>query len=122
MTGTVGGSRTKFITFEEIENIKNTGLGVFPIYQVGVYAPRYICSHISDLGLAKYSFVADMSSECSCNLGYLIPENWAFDQFYELKGNEQFNSTPSFDLNKVGYSGRDKGISNFDEVPYLSPD
>ena len=63
-----------------------------------------------------------MSSGYSCNLGYPIPENWAFDQFYELKGNEQFNSTPSFDLDKVGYSGRDTGISNFDEVPYLTPD
>lgn len=197
LTGTVAGSRRKFITFEEIENIKNAGLRVFPIYQdggyqlsyfqdlkqgtvdahtaisaakrigvpegtviyfavdfdcysyqmtsfivpyfkklnlvfksstnsknykIGIYAPRYICSYISDLGLAKYSFVADMSSGYSCNLGYPIPENWAFDQFYELKGNEQFNSTPSFDLDKVGYSGRDTGISNFDEVPYLTPD
>ena len=42
--------------------------------------------------------------------------------FFELKGNEQFNSTPSFELDKVGYSERDKGISNFDEVQYLTPD
>lgn len=197
LTGTVGGSRRKFITFEEIENIENAGLRVFPIYQdggyelvyfqdlrqgtvdahtaisaakrigvpantviyfavdfdcysyqmisfivpyfrklnlvfnsstnnknykIGIYAPRYICSYISDLGLAKYSFVADMSSGYSCNLGYSIPKNWAFDQFYELKGNEQFKSSPSFDLDKVGYSGRDKGISTFDEATYLTPD
>lgn len=197
LTGTVGGSRRKFVTFEEIENIKNAGLRVFPIYQdggyelvyfqdlrqgtvdahtaisaakrigvpegsviyfavdfdcyayqmtsfivpyfkklklvfnsstnsknykVGIYAPRYICSYISDLGLAKYSFVADMSSGYSCNLGYPIPENWAFDQFYELKNSEQFSSSPSFDLDKVGYSGRDTGISSFDKVTYLTPD
>lgn len=197
LTGTVGGSRRKFITFEEIENIENAGLRVFPIYQdggyelvyfqdlrqgtvdahtaisaaerigvpantviyfavdfdcysyqmtsfvipyfrklnlvfnsskntknykIGIYAPRYICSYISYLGLAEYSFVADMSSGYSCNLGYPIPKNWAFDQFYELKGSEQFNSSPSFDLDKVGYSGRDRGISTFDEATYLTPD
>lgn len=197
LTGTVGGSTRKFITFEEIENIENAGLRVFPIYQdggyeleyfqdlrqgtvdahmaisaakrigvpngtviyfavdfdcysyqmtsfvipyfrklnlvfnsstnsknykIGIYAPRYICSYISNLGLAEYSFVADMSSGYSCNLGYPIPTNWAFDQFYELRGNERFSSSPSFDLDKDGYSGRDAGISSFDEATYLTPD
>ena len=37
LTGTVGSSTRKFITFEEIENIKNAGLRVFPIYQDGGY-------------------------------------------------------------------------------------
>ncbi len=199
LTGTVGGSTRKFITFEEIKNIKNAGLRVFPIYQdggyklqyfqdlrqgivdahtaivaakrigipsgttiyfavdfdcygfqmisfivpyfrklkmifnsltntknykIGIYAPRYICTYISDLGLAEYSFVADMSSGFSCNLGYPIPKNWAFDQFFELNSSNggKFNSSPDFDLDKVGYSGRDSGISNFDDVKYLSPD
>ncbi|WP_279159899.1 glycoside hydrolase domain-containing protein [Thomasclavelia cocleata] len=199
LTGTVGSSTRKFITFEEIENIKNAGLRVFPIYQdggyrleyfqdlrqgtvdahtaiasakrigipsgttiyfavdfdcysyqmssfivpyfrklnlvfnsstnskkykVGIYGPRYVCSYISDLGLAKYSFVADMSSGFSCNLGYPIPKNWAFDQFFELNDNNggKFQSSPSFDLDKDGYSGRDTGISTFDDVPYLTPD
>ncbi len=199
LTGTVGGSTRKFITFEEIENIKNAGLKVFPIYQdggyqlsyfqdlrqgtvdaytaisaakrvgvpkgsviyfsvdfdcydyqmrqfvvpyfskvnsvfrsskntnkykVGIYAPRYICTYISNLGYADYSFVADMSSGFSCNLGYPIPENWAYDQFFELNASNggQFQSSPDFDLDKVAYSGRDTGISNFDDVPYLTPD
>ena len=199
LTGTVGGSTRKFITYEEIKNIKNAGLRVFPIYQdggyklqyfqdlrqgivdahtaiaaakrigipsgttiyfavdfdcygfqmisfivpyfrklkmifnsltntknykIGIYAPRYICTYISDLGLAEYSFVADMSSGFSCNLGYPIPKNWAFDQFFELNSSNggKFNSSPDFDLDKVGYSGRDSGISNFDDVKYLSPD
>lgn len=93
-------------------------------YKIGIYAPRYICTYISDLGLAEYSFVADMSSGFSCNLGYPIPKNWAFDQFFELNSSNggKFNSSPDFDLDKVGYSGRDSGISNFDDVKYLSPD
>lgn len=136
LTGTVGGSTRKFITFEEIKNIKNAGLRVFPIYQdggyklqyfqdlrqgivdahtaiaaakrigipsgttiyfavdfdcygfqmisfivpyfrklkmifnsltntknykIGIYAPRYICTYIGDLGVLKYSFVVNMS-------------------------------------------------------------
>lgn len=199
LTGTVGGSTRKFMTFEEIENIKNAGLRVFPIYQdggykleyfqdlrqgtvdahtaiaaakrigvpngttiyfavdfdcygfqmtsfivpyfrklkmifnsstntkkykIGIYAPRYICTYISELGLAEYSFVADMSSGFSCNLGYPIPKNWAFDQFFELNSNNggKFDSSPDFDLDKVAYSGRDSGILSFDDVPYLTPD
>lgn len=93
-------------------------------YKVGIYAPRYICSYISEKGLAEYSFVADMSSGYSCNLGYPIPENWAFDQFFEFneRTGGQFPSSPSFDLDKVGYSGSDKGITTFDKVDYMSPD
>lgn len=93
-------------------------------YKVGIYAPRYICTYISEKGLAEYSFVADMSSGYSCNLGYPIPENWAFDQFFEFNVNNggQFPSSPSFDLDKVGYSGSDKGITTFDKMPYMSPD
>ena len=93
-------------------------------YKVGIYAPRYICSYISKKGLAEYSFVADMSSGYSCNLGYRIPKNWAFDQFFEFneRTGGQFPSSPSFDLDKAGYSGRDKGITTFDKMPYMSPD
>lgn len=92
-------------------------------YKVGIYAPRYICSYISKKGLAEYSFVADMSSGYSCNLGYRIPKNWAFDQFFEFneRTGGQFPSSPSFDLDKVGYSGSDKGITTFDKMPYMSP-
>ena len=103
------------VVFRGPDNTKN--------YKVGIYAPRYVCTYISNLGLAEYSFVADMSSGFSCNLGYPIPKNWAFDQFFELNAKSgKFSSTPSFDLDKDGYSGRDTGISSFDTVPYLTPD
>lgn len=82
-------------------------------YKVGIYGPRYVCSLVSAAGLAVYSFVADMSSGFSCNLGYPIPDNWAFDQFYEMN----FASSPSFAIDKDGYSGRDQGFSKFDLVP-----
>ena len=57
-------------------------------------------------------------------LGYPIPKNWAFDQFFEMNKDNggKFNSTPSFDLDKDGYLGKDKGILSFDKVTYLTPD
>ena len=58
-------------------------------------------------------FVADMSTGFSCNLGYSMPKNWAFDQFCELNS---FSSSPSFPLDKDAYSGRDTGFKKFDAV------
>ena len=87
-------------------------------YKVGIYAPRYVCTKISEHGLAESSFVADMSTGFSCNLGFPIPLNWAFDQFYEMS----FNSSPSFPLDKDAYSGRDIGFSKFDEVEEKTPE
>lgn len=49
-------------------------------YTVGVYGPRNICSRVSAAGYAGTSFVSDMSTGFSGNLGYPMPENWAFDQ------------------------------------------
>lgn len=94
-----------YMVFYGTENDKN--------YKIGIYAPRYVCSRICDLGYASSSFVADMSTGFSCNLGYPIPDNWAFDQFHE----RTFSSSPSFPIDKDAYSGRDAGFNKFDEVP-----
>lgn len=50
-------------------------------YKVGVYGSRNICSRVSENGLAVSSFVLDMSTGYSGNLGYTMPSNWNFDQF-----------------------------------------
>lgn len=98
------------LTFKSGENNKN--------YQVGIYGPRLICSTVSEAGYAKYSFVSDMSTGFSGNLGYPIPKNWSFDQFNEFS----FESSPTFDLDKDAYSGRDRGIVKFDNVKNLTRD
>lgn len=85
-------------------------------YKVGIYAPRYVCTKVYDAGLVEHSFVADMSTGFSGNLGYAIPENWAFDQFYEYT----YPSSPSFDLDKVGFSGRDPGCRLCENQPDFS--
>lgn len=51
-----------------------------------------------------------MSTGFSGNLGYQIPENWAFDQFVEFT----YSSTPNFDLDNVGVSGLDAGCRKVD--------
>lgn len=83
-------------------------------FRIGIYASRYICTCISNYGYASSSFVADMSRGYSGNLGYKIPNNWAFDQFNEYKFS-YINGT--FDLDKVAYSGRYTGESSINALP-----
>lgn len=52
-------------------------------FQIGVYGPRAVCNRLLANGLAKYSFVADMSNGFTGNIGQLMPKNWAFEQFVE---------------------------------------
>ena len=49
-------------------------------FRIGVYGPRNICSRLSAAGLTATSFVADLSTGFSGNLGFPMPRNWAFDQ------------------------------------------
>lgn len=102
--------------FKEINNILKKIDYNIKKYKVCIYAPRYVCTKVSQEKLASTSFVADMSTGFSGNLGFPIPSNWAFDQFHEFN----FTSTPSFPLDKDAYSGRDKWCSKFD-IPLLIP-
>lgn len=52
-------------------------------FQVGAYGPRAVCNRLSTYGLIEKSFVADMSSGFTGNIGQIMPANWAYDQFYE---------------------------------------
>ena len=78
-------------------------------YNVGIYGPRNVCTRVSNAGYAKTSYVADMSTGFSGNIGVRIPSNWAFDQFYETSygsGGSQIN------IDKVMASGQDTGVSS----------
>ncbi|MBC2172645.1 glycoside hydrolase domain-containing protein [Listeria booriae] len=77
-------------------------------YQIGVYGARNVCSRLKSAGLVDNVFVADMSTGFSGNLGFPMPEDWAFDQYFEMSigtGNGKL------DIDKVTYSGVDKGVS-----------
>ncbi|WP_327113310.1 DUF1906 domain-containing protein [Streptomyces sp. NBC_01341] len=83
-------------------------------YKIGVYGPRNACSRISDAGYAGTSFVSNMSSGFSGNLGYAMPENWAFDQIV-TKSIGSGDGHIEIDNNIA--SGRDTGQGDFDAPP-----
>ncbi|MCK8617843.1 DUF1906 domain-containing protein [Fructobacillus sp. M158] len=76
-------------------------------YKIGVYGPRNTCLMVSDaVSAVKYSYVSNMSTGFSGNLGFSQPLNWAFDQFDEV-GSE--GNLPARD--KVGVSYEDEGVT-----------
>lgn len=84
-------------------------------YRVGIYGPRLVCTKITENNLAVSSFVADMSSGYSCNVGQKIPSNWNYDQFKEISN---FNN--DMDIDKVTYSGSIAPIANLAEETTLA--
>lgn len=76
-------------------------------YAIGIYAPRNTCSIIREEGLAESIFVADKNTSYSGNLGYVLPDGWAFDQF----GEETIEGDGfTFQIDKVMASGIYEGF------------
>lgn len=84
-------------------------------YSVGIYSARNTCGIVSAQGLASGSFVSDMSTGYSGNLGYPLPSNWAFDQIQEYPLG---TSDGSFSIDKNVVSGIDRGVDRI-EGPVL---
>lgn len=82
------------------------------VYRIGIYGPRNICSRVAAAGLSSASFVSDMSSGYSGNLGYPLPQDWAFDQIATITIGSG-DGRIEIDNNIV--SGRDSGQNAFDE-------
>lgn len=84
-------------------------------YSIGVYGPRAVCNLLYENKLAEYSFVSDMSSGFSSNIGEVMPVNWAYEQFFEDK---------SLNIDKCMTSKRSTGVvpdwtnkgGNFNEI------
>jgi len=76
-------------------------------YKIGIYGTRNVCTSVSESGYALFSFVSDMSTGFSGNLGFSIPENWSFDQFTTITIG---SGTGQIEIDKDGLSGRDNGI------------
>ncbi|WPC42320.1 glycoside hydrolase domain-containing protein [Clostridium sp. JS66] len=49
-------------------------------YKIGIYGARNVCSRVAAEGYSCSSFVCDMSSGFSGNLGYPLPKDWTIDQ------------------------------------------
>lgn len=82
------------------------------IYKTGVYGVRNVCTRVSDKEYAESSFVSNLSSGFSGNLGFPMPSNWAFDQFATVNVIEGSNS---IEIDKDGFSGRDTGVGYLDK-------
>lgn len=76
------------------------------MYKVGIYGTRNVCQKAVDSGAVTNCFVSDMSTGFSGNLGFAMPKEWAFDQFYE-------HSNLGFPIDNVAVSGRDFGVKKF---------
>lgn len=75
-------------------------------YTIGVYGARLVCTMLADEGLTTSSFVLDMSTGYSGNLGFALPSNWAFDQIsgFSLSAGDRI---VDYDNNVM--SGHDQG-------------
>ncbi|MFJ4905566.1 glycoside hydrolase domain-containing protein [Streptomyces sp. NPDC093249] len=62
------------------ENVRATMTRLGSPYKIGVYGPRNVCARVTGKNHADSCFVSDMSSGFSGNLGYPMPDKWAFDQ------------------------------------------
>lgn len=83
------------------------------IYKTGIYSARNTCTRVSNKGYACSSFVSDLSAKYSGNLGFTMPDNWAFDQFATVSIGE---GVAAISIDKDGFSGRDLGVGKIDAV------
>jgi len=80
-------------------------------YRVGVYGTRNVCNQLDRASLAVNSFVADMSTGFSGNLGFPLPQNWAFDQLTTFSLGDGSPGSGSIMVDNDLASGRDPGQS-----------
>lgn len=98
--------------YQTMQNSKNSK------YRIGIYGTRNVCSRVSELGYAVRSFVGDMSTGFSGNLGFTIPNNWAFDQFATVSVG---SGDGEIEIDKDGFSGLDTGIGYIESSPTVDP-
>ena len=82
-----------------------------PGYRVGIYGAREVCTKVAEAGLSISSFVADMSTGYSCNVGRKMPNNWCYDQFVEIS-----NYNNDFDIDKVTYNGAISACNSLEPI------
>lgn len=84
------------------------------LYRMGIYAPRGVCTRVAEIVLSGIkSFVSGMSTGFSGNLGYPLPDNWAFDQIATTTAH-------GLTFDKVAVSGRDLGAAEVNTVPIVN--
>jgi peptidoglycan hydrolase-like protein with peptidoglycan-binding domain len=82
-------------------------------YEIGIYGPRNVCSRVGASGATTASFVSDMSTGFSGNLGFPMPEDWAFDQISTISVG---SGDGAITIDNNISSGRDLGQNSFNLV------
>lgn len=83
-------------------------------YRIGIYAPRNICTLVAEKGYSCSSFVCDMSSGFSGNLGYPLPKDWAFDQISTVTVG---SGSGAIEIDNNICSNKYTGVSSMDGKP-----
>lgn len=78
-------------------------------YKIGIYGPRNVCSRVAKAGYSSSSFVCDMSTGFSGNLGYTLPTDWAFDQ---IATKTIGSGTGAIEIDNNIASGKNTGASS----------
>lgn len=94
--------------FKGINDYANS---VGKIFRIGIYASRNTCTLVKNAGYSISSFVADLSTGYSGNMGFPLPEDWAFDQIKEYGTGAYPGVSISIDKNVA--SGRYQGFGDF---------
>lgn len=84
------------------------------IYKVGIYSSRNTCDVMLSNKFAENSYVSNMSTGYSGNLGFLMPENWSFDQY--ATGSYKASDNSIIDLDKVIASRFDEGVDHVPDI------
>lgn len=100
---------TEFV-MPHFQNIHSTLSSSVSGYRVGIYGPRNVCQRVSNEGYAETSFVADLSSGFSGNLGYPLPDNWAYDQISTITIG---SGDGAIEIDNNIATGRDTGQDSF---------
>ncbi len=79
-------------------------------YSMGVYGTRNVCTRVSEEVGAVASYVSNMSTGWSGNLGFSQPTNWTFDQFAEPT-----NGIDGIFVDQVAVSHNDSGVVSLDK-------
>jgi peptidoglycan hydrolase-like protein with peptidoglycan-binding domain len=90
-------------------------------YVHGVYGARNVCSEVTRRTGARWSYVAGMSTGYSGNMGYPLPENWAFNQ---VQTTTLGSGTGQIEIDRNAHRpGSDPGVSsvNSPTVPGREP-
>ncbi|WEV27721.1 DUF1906 domain-containing protein [Streptomyces sp. 71268] len=83
-------------------------------FKIGIYGPRNVCTRAGEAGYTDASFVSDMSSGFSGNLGYRLPNDWAFDQIVTKTVG---SGDGQIEIDNNIASGRDAGQGSFNVAP-----